>query len=329
MVASDFQQPDLEHPGRLEATSGPHLIESGVSTRRIMLDVLIGLVPVALAALWYFRLAAVLQIAVCLAVALATEWAVCRMRGRSSTLGDGSVAITALILAFSLPPHLPLGATALGAFIAVALGKMAFGGLGDNIFNPAMVGRAFLMVCFPVWMTRWAEPLTVHATTEATPLAAARFSDQLTPLEPLITGNIPGCIGETSAAMILVGGLWLLWRRAADWRLTAGMLVGMAVLAGGERILSGSSASLGVAGHLTAGAAMFGAFFIVTDPVSSPLSKSGRWAFGLLVGALTMIIRLFAGYPEGVMFAVLLANAVTPLINRWTIPRPLGGTTRR
>ena len=312
----------------LEAASGPHLIEPRVSTRRMMVDVLIGLIPVLLAALWYFRLAALAQIVVCLAVSFAVEWVACKLRGRQATLLDGSVAITALILALSLPPRLPLAATALGALVAVALGKMAFGGLGHNIFNPAMVGRAFLMVCFPVWMTQWAEPLSVHATTEATPLAAAKFSSQFTELAPLITGNVAGCVGETSSIMIVVGGIWLLWRRAADWRLTAGMLIAVAAAAGIDQLLRGSTDSLGWMGHLSGGAVMLGAFFIVTDPVSSPLSKPGRWFFGLLVGLLTMIIRLFAGYAEGVMFAVLIANAVTPIINRWTTPRPVGGRTR-
>lgn len=319
---------DFERISGLEATSGPHLIEAGVSTRRIMFDVLIGLLPVTVVALWYFRWAAAAQIGVCLAVALASEWLMCRLRGRPSTLWDGSAAITGLILAFSLPPRLPLGATALGAFVAVALGKMAFGGLGYNIFNPAMVGRAFLMVCFPVWMTQWAAPLTVHATTEATPLAAARFAGQLPDLAALWTGNVAGCVGETSALMIVAGGVWLLWRRAADWRLTAGMLIAVVAVALVEQLVRGSENSLGWRGHLGAGAVLLGAFFIVTDPVSSPLSKSGRWAFGALVGVLTMIIRLFAGYPEGVMFAVLIANAVAPILNRWTVPEPVGGKTR-
>jgi electron transport complex protein RnfD len=323
MVSTDFEQ-----YRDLESTGGPHLIEAGASTRRIMLDVLVGLLPVTLAALWYFRGAALGQITVCLVVALASEWLVCRLRGRPSSLGDGSAAITGLILAFSLPPRLPLGAAALGAFIAVALGKMAFGGLGYNIFNPAMVGRAFLMVCFPAWMTQWAAPLTVHATTEATPLAAARFAQQFPDLAALWTGNVAGCVGETSAIMIIAGGLWLLWRRAADWRLTAGMLIAVVAVALAEQWIRGSANSLRWQGHLGAGAVLLGAFFIVTDPVSSPLSKAGRWAFGLIVGLLTMIIRLFAGYPEGVMFAVLIANALTPIINRWTVPEPVGGRTR-
>ena len=168
----------------LETTSGPHVMAKGASTRRIMIDVLIGLIPVTIAALWYFRGAAVQQIAICLIVACATEWGLQWLRGKPNSLGDGSALITALILAYSLPPGMPLYGTVLGSFIAVALGKMAFGGLGHNLFNPAMVGRAFLMVCFPVEMTTWAEPIKiVHATTQATPLAAAKFSGELTGVE--------------------------------------------------------------------------------------------------------------------------------------------------
>ncbi len=310
----------------LETTSGPHVMAEGASTRRIMIDVLIGLLPVTIAALWYFRGAAVQQIVVCLVVAVATEWGLQWLRGKPNSLGDGSVWITALILAYSLPPGMPLYGTVLGSFIAVALGKMAFGGLGHNLFNPAMVGRAFLMVCFPVEMTTWTEPIKiVHATTQATPLAAAKFSGELTELNSLLIGNISGSLGETSALMVLLGGLWLIYRNAADWRLAVGMLLGVSGVAMLDQMIRGPEAGLGVLQHLCAGAVLLGAFFIVTDPVSSPLTRRGRWAFGILAGVLTMIIRLFAGYPEGVMFAVLICNAITPLLNRWTIPVPVGG----
>lgn len=308
----------------LETAAAPHEVEAGASTRRMMLDVLIGLAPVVAAALWFFRGPALLQIVVCLVTALATEAFLCRLRGRPISVTDGSATITALILALSLPPRLPLYAAIAGAFVAIAVGKMVFGGLGQNLFNPAMVGRAFLMVCFPAAMTAWAEPLTVHATTAATPLAAAKFGGQPSEIFDMAIGRICGSLGETSAVAIVLGGLWPLLRRAGDWRLTAGMLLPIAIggwLDGWRRGPEG----LGLSGHLLAGGALLGAFFIVTDPVTSPLSRTGRWAFGLTVGGLTMVIRLFAGYPEGVMFSVLIANAITPLLNRWTVPRPVGG----
>jgi electron transport complex protein RnfD len=313
-------------PGpRLETIAGPHIVHPGLSTRSMMGDVVIGLSPPLLAALFYFREVALQQLVVCLVCAWATEFVCCRMRGRKSTLIDGSATVTALIFALSLPPLLPWYATAIGMFTAVALGKMVFGGLGFNVFNPAMVGRAFLMLSFPIEMTSWAAPVTVDAITRPTPLAAAKFSGEITELSPLFFGNVPGSLGETSALAILAGGLWILWRRAADWRLTVGTIVGVASIALLQSLTSEPSRSPGVLGHLCAGSVLFAAFFIVTDPVTSPLTRRGRWSFGLLVGVLTMMIRWFGGYPEGVMFSVLLANAVVPLIDRATPTTPVGG----
>ncbi|MFN0054788.1 MAG: RnfABCDGE type electron transport complex subunit D [Planctomycetales bacterium] len=309
----------------LEAVAGPHIVHPRLSTRSMMRDVVIGLAAPLLAALYFFRTAALQQLAICLVCAWLTEWICCRMRGRPSTLSDGSVTVTALIFALSLPPLLSWYATAIGMITAVALGKMAFGGLGFNVFNPAMVGRAFLMLSFPIEMTSWADPLTVHATTQATPLAAAKFSGQMTDVAALFFGNVSGSLGETSALAMLVGGLWILWRRAADWRLTFGMIVGVAAMGLLQSLTADPSRSLGVLRHLCAGSVLFAAFFIVTDPVTSPLTRSGRWMFGLLVGVLTMTIRWFGGYPEGVMFSVLLANAVVPLIDRATPTTPVGG----
>jgi len=291
----------------------------------MMRDVLIGLAAPVLAALYFFREAALQQLVICLVCGWLTELICCRMRARKSTLADGSVTVTALIFALSLPPLLPWYATAIGIFTAVALGKMVFGGLGFNVFNPAMVGRAFLMLSFPIEMTSWASPLTVDAITRPTPLAAAKFSGQMTDVSPLFFGNVSGSLGETSGIAMLIGGLWILWRRAADWRLTAGMIVGVAAMALLQSLTSDPSHSPGVLRHLCGGSVLFAAFFIVTDPVTSPFTRSGRWIFGLLVGVLTMTIRWFGGYPEGVMFSVLLANAVVPLIDRATPTTPVGG----
>lgn len=309
----------------LETLAGPHIVHPGLSTRIMMRDVLIGLAAPLLAALYFFREAALQQLIICLVCAWATEFICCRMRGRKSTLIDGSATVTALIFALSLPPLLPWYATAIGMFTAVALGKMVFGGLGFNAFNPAMVGRAFLMLSFPIEMTSWAAPVTVDAITRPTPLAAAKFSGEMTDMSPLFFGDIPGSLGETSALAMLIGGLWILWRRAADWQLTLGMILGVAAMAFLQSLTSDPSHSPGVLRHLCAGSVLFAAFFLVTDPVTSPLTRKGRWIFGLLVGVLTMMIRWFGGYPEGVMFSVLLANAVVPLIDRATPTIPVGG----
>ncbi len=322
------QSQDADDKPLLAAATAPHLFDAGSTTRRMMLDVLLAVLPVVGASLWYFRGHAVRVTLLCVVVALLTEAVVCRMRNRKASLGDGSVLITAVLLAMSLPPELPSFAVCLGTFVAVALGKMAFGGLGQNLFNPAMVGRAFLMACFPAAMTQWTAPASIEsvdAVSAATPLAEAKFSGEFSELGPLLTGNISGSLGETSAIAVAIGGLWLLIRRAGDWRLTVGMLLGASVGAIAEWLIRGSGASFGVLQHLCSGGVMLGAFFIVTDPVTTPLSTRGRWCFGLFVGVIVMVIRLFAGYPEGVMFAVLLGNAVTPLINQWTMPTPVGG----
>lgn len=326
--------PEPQNKPALAAATAPHLMDAGSTTRRMMADVLLALLPVVAVSVWLFRGDAVRVVLLCVAVAYATEAAACRMRNRKLTLSDGSVLITAILLAMGLPPQLPSFAVCLGTFVAVALGKQAFGGLGHNLFNPAMVGRAFLMACFPAAMTQWTMPSTVTASqavdavSAATPLAAAKFSDEFSDLGPLLTGNIAGSLGETSAITIVLGGLWLLWRRAGDWRLTIGMLAGVGIGAIAELAVRGSEASFGLMSHLSSGGVLLAAFFIVTDPVTTPLSVRGRWCFGLFVGIVVMVIRLFAGYPEGVMFAVLLGNAVTPLINQWTMPTPVGGPVK-
>jgi electron transport complex protein RnfD len=269
--------------------------------------------------------------AITVAACLLTEGVAGRLRGRGlGSLGDGSAVVTGLILAFSLPPLLPAYMAFLGGVVAIGLGKMAFGGLGQNLFNPAMVGRAFLMASFPVAMTTWARPfdlrpLGVDAMSGATPLAAAKFGTGAVPGPwSLCVGDVGGSIGETSALAVLLGGVFLLLRRTADWRQPLGVLVGAGVFAATAHLLAPDRFA-DVLVQLTSGALVFGAFFIATDPVGCPLTPVGRLAFGVGVGVLVMVIRLFGGYPEGVMFAVLLMNALTPLIERWTRPEPFGG----
>jgi Na+-translocating ferredoxin:NAD+ oxidoreductase subunit D len=341
--------PETPRP-TLEAAGAPHVFAPVASTQRIMWEVILGLLPLVVAAIWHFRLAAVVHLVTGVTVCLLTERLFCWIRGQRSSLRDGSVVITGMILALSVPPALPWLATALGSLVAVSLGKVVFGGLGSNIFNPAMVGRAFLMACFPAAMTTWIPPATmdvdvlsgatwaarledddtlaVDVTSGATPLAAAKYEGRETELWRLMWGMIPGSVGETCGWAILLGGAWLLVRHTADWRLTSGMLLSVSALAAANAFWQGLSPGAEVARHLSSGALLFAAFFIVTDPVTSPLSRSGRWIFGAIVGALTMVIRLYSGYPEGVMFAILLGNALTPLLNQWTRPIPVGGHVR-
>ncbi len=321
--APEGSAPILPEPSALDAATSPHLAVGTAGIGTAMRDVLVGLAPAAVMAVVLFGGRAAVHLAVAVAAAVATEALACRLRRRPTTVGDGSAALTGLLLALSLPVSLSPGATALGAVVAVGLGKAVFGGLGQNPFNPAMVGRAFLAACFPVAMTTWVEPAGLDGWSGATPLVAGDGGPVATAWQ-LLGGRVPGSLGETSGIALVAGGAFVLFRRAGDWRPTAGMLGAIAGIAALEAFIRGSAAR-GVVAHLGSGGALLGAFFIVTDPVTSPLARSGRWVFGALVGGIVMAIRLGGSYPEGVMYAVLLANAVVPLIDRLTAPRPLGG----
>lgn len=312
-------------------SSPPHLA-SGATTQRIMFEVVLAMVPLFVVGVYLFHWAAVLLTASCVFACLVTEAVFNLARGRSqNSLKDGSAIVTGMILAFSLPPSMMLYQACIGGVVAIGLAKMVFGGIGHNLFNPAMVGRAFLMICFPVAMTTWMEPGTlktigaVDAITQATPLAAAKFhSAPLAAVMDLFFGKVGGCVGETSALAAILGGLYLILRGVADWRQPLGMLAVAAVFAGIAHAAAPDKYA-GVLYHLNSGALMFGAFFIATDYVGAPVTPWGRLIFGVGVGLIVMLIRLFGGYPEGVMYAVLIMNALTPLIERWTTPKPFGG----
>jgi len=311
-------------------SSAPHLA-SGATTRRIMFEVVLAMLPLLVAAVWCYQWRAVALTVTVVAACLITEALFNWARGLSqASLSDGSAIVTGMILAFSLPPSMRLYQAFIGGVVAIGLAKMVFGGLGHNLFNPAMVGRAFLMICFPVAMTTWTEPGTlkligVDAVTQATPLAAAKFhSAPLAALWDLFVGRVGGCVGETSALAALVGGLYLVIRRVADWRQPLGVLGAAAAFAAIAHAVAPEKYA-GVLYHLNSGALMFGAFFIATDYVGAPVTPWGRLIFGIGVGLLVMLIRLFGGYPEGVMYAVLVMNGLTPLIERWTTPTPFGG----
>jgi len=292
----------------------------------MMRDVLIGLAPVVAMAIYVFQMYAVKQLAICVAGCLAAETLFTRMRGRRETLWDYSAAVTGVILALSLPGTAPWYVGFIASFTAIGIGKAIFGGLGMNLFNPAMVGRAFVMIAFAsaLGAAAYVDPEAgVDMISQATPLDTFKQSGQSTSLSALFFGLTNGSLGETSALACLVGGLYLCIRRTASWEIPAGV-VGAVVVLGGIANLLNPESQWTVLHHLLGGSLLFGAFFIATDPVSSPLTPTGKWIFGIGVGALIMLLRVFSGYPEGVMFAVLLMNSVTPLINRWTIPDPLG-----
>jgi electron transport complex protein RnfD len=311
----------------IHVSSSPHILDKGAGTRSIMLDVIIALIPVMFASLYLFRLYAVKQIVICTISCLSAELIFTRMRRRSITINDFSSAVTGIILALSLPPSMPWFVGVIAGFAAIGLGKAIYGGLGMNIFNPAMVGRAFVIIAFTGILG--ADAYTnlsrvADAVSGATPLTALKYSGVHTALSNMFWGNTPGSLGETSVVASLIGGLYLIYKRAASWEIPASILATIAIVAGIVDILGGKS-GIFLLHHLFGGATMFGAFFIATDPVTSPLTFKGKLCFGIGLGLITMVMRLYSGYPECFMFAVLLMNAVTPLINRWFIPKPFGG----
>ena len=310
----------------IHVSPSPHLADEALTTQRIMLDVIIDLTPVVLMAVYVFRFYAVKQLAVCIVSCLAAEALFAAMRGRALPLKDLSAAVTGIILALSLPGPAPWYVGFIASFVAIGIGKAIFGGLGMNIFNPAMVGRAFVMIAFASALAASGYQDTasaVDAVTQATPLDTFKQTGAVAPLFGLFFGLTNGSLGETSALACLIGGIYLCIRRSASWEIPAGVIAAAVVL-GGIANLFDMDSGWTVLHHIFGGSLLFGAFFIATDPCSSPLAPRGKFFFGLGVGAFIMLLRLYSGYPEGVMFAVLLMNCLTPLINRWTIPRPLG-----
>jgi electron transport complex protein RnfD len=310
----------------IHVSHSPHITNDMMTTRRMMMDVLIALIPSIAMAIAIFRLHAVKQIAICLATCMAAEAVFVKLRRKPFSLTDGSAAVTGLILGLSIPAPAPWYIGIIASVVAVGIGKTVFGGLGMNLFNPAMVGRAFVMISFAgVMAASGYEDVgsVIDAVTRATPLNAIKQMGMTTSLSDLFWGFTNGSPGEVSAAACLLGGIYLCIRRTASWEIPAGMLA-VVLLLGTIGDLTGPPDGWSVWHHLCSGALLFGAFFIATDPATSPLAPLGKFIYGVGIGCLVMILRWFSGYPEGVMFAVLLMNAVTPLINRWTIPKTMG-----
>ncbi|KXG77406.1 Electron transport complex subunit RsxD [Fervidicola ferrireducens] len=299
-------------------TSSPH-IHSGESVQRIMFSVAGALLLPTIAGVYFFGIRALILVLTTTLAAVATEAIFQVLRGKPVTIWDGSAIVTGILLALNLPPGLPLWMAVVGSVVAIGLGKMIYGGLGMNPFNPALVGRVFLTVTFPVQMTTWINP--VDGTTGATPLALMKMQGISTDYVRLFIGNVGGSIGETSALAIILGGLYLIYRGYVDWRIPASYLGTVAVLS----FILGKDPIF----HLLAGGLMLGAFFMATDMVTTPVTKLGRIIFGIGAGIFVVLIRLYGGYPEGVSFSILLMNAFTPIINRLTIPRIYGEVKTR
>lgn len=314
--------------------SSPHIRDKD-SVPKIMYTVIIALLPAVFASLYFFRLRAVGLYFSCLVACLATEAIILWIRRKPiQALWDGSAIITGLLLAMTLPPSLPFDMAVIGSVVAIGVGKQVFGGLGYNIFNPALVGRAFLQTAFPVAMTTWVPPipLNVDTATFATPLGNLKFQEAvvtgtLTPLEDLFWGNIGGCLGETSAAALLLGALLLLYKKAIDWRIPAGVILGLCSFTG-IFWFSAPDKYASPLFHVLAGGLLLGAFYMATDMVTSPLVPKGTWVYALGIGLMVGLIRLFGGFPEGVMYSILFMNTFVPLLNRLFRPRILGEQRR-
>ena len=325
-------------------STSPHA-HAGSSVQRIMLDVIIALLPAVAASIYFFGWHALRLTAVCVLASVAIE-ALCRkMMGRNLGIRDLSAIVTGLLLALNLPPALPSWMAIVGCIFAIGIAKQLFGGIGYNPFNPALIGRVALLVAFPVAMTSWNDALSperwsglawaVDATTAATPLSAIKTAIANTGTIPAdlmwtsksminyMLGNMSGSVGEVSAIALILGGIYLLWRRCITWHIPVAFIGTVAIFAGILHAVNGD-ANMPVNFHLLAGGLMIGAIFMATDMVTSPVTKKGMLIFGVGCGLLTMLIRRWGGYPEGVSFSILIMNAVTPLINRATHPRIFG-----
>ena len=299
----------------------PH-VRDAITIEKIMWYVALALLPLVVIGTYYFGIHALLVVIITVAAAIITEAVIQKIRKVEITVMDGTAVVTGLILGLSLPPTVPLWLPIVGGFVAIFIGKAVFGGLAQNIFNPALVGRAFLVVSWPVLMTTW----IFDGITRATPLSIAKmqgmdslvsgFGSKTALYKSLLFGNIGGTIGETSALAILIIGLFLIWKKIIDWKLPAAYLGTIFIFSwilGRDPIF-----------HILAGAAFFAAIFMITEYVTAPITGKGRIIYASLAGILTVIIRLYSGFPGGVTFAILLVNALTPLIDRFTKPRRFG-----
>ncbi len=298
---------------RLITTSSPH-IHSGESVSRIMFSVAIALLLPTFAGIYYFGFRALALVIITSLSAILTEAVFQKLRNKPITIMDGSALVTGMLLALNLPPGLPYWMAVVGAVVAISLGKQIYGGLGSNPFNPALIGRVFLMISFTTPMTTWINP--VDGTTGATPLSLMKMQGITTDYAKLFFGNVGGSLGETCALLIIIGGMYLIFKGYVDWKIPESYLGTVAILS----VILGQDPIF----HLLSGGLMLGAFFMATDMVTTPLSGSGKLIFGIGAGLLTVIIRFYGGYPEGVSFSILLMNAFTPLINRFTVPKIYG-----
>lgn len=326
----------------LNISTSPHLTKS-IGTNDIMRNVVYALLPVALFAVYSFGLSAIMVLIVSTGSCVLTEHFLCKLSKIESTISDWSAVITGLLLGLTLPPNFPLWMTFVGGVLAIALGKFIFGGLGTNVFNPALVGRAVLQAAFPVAITTWfpafshdrfstfsvstftfpfMAPLT-DGFSGATPLSAFKFDHVSADSTDLALGLITGSTGETCSVLIILGGLYLIIRQMMNWRIPTSILLTVYLL---SLILYSVDNQVYPTPlfMIFSGGLMLGAVFMATDMVASPITPLGVWVYGAIIGVLVVVIRIWGGLPEGVMYAILLANAISPHIDKMIRPRVYG-----
>ncbi len=308
---------------RLIVCTSPHL-HKDESVNKIMWTVVLSLIPAGAAGVFIFGIKALWLIVLGIASAIITEGFLQILTKRKITILDGSAFLTGLLLAYNLPPNVPFWLPIVGSFFAVAIGKQVFGGLGQNIFNPALVGRVFLVASWPKYMTIFTKPLNYDAITSATPLALMKEGKVLENIYylDLFLGKRGGCIGEVCILALLLGAIWLFYKGYISWHIpiTYTMTVGIfTYMFAPKGLFSGDWLF-----HILSGGLILGAFFMATDYVTSPLTRKGQIIFGMGCGLITAVIRLWGGYPEGVSYAILMMNAATPIIDRYTKNRIYG-----
>ena len=323
---------------KLIVSSSPH-VRTNKDTSYIMKQVVIALLPATLAALFFFRLSALNVIFFCVTGSVGAEFLCQKISKQESTIGDFSAVVTGLLLAFNVPASLPWWMCLLGAAFAIIVVKMVFGGIGNNFVNPALAARAFLLASFPVAMTlwtrtgvNWVSSGNIDAYTTATPLSflkagsngVSSLADSGISISNMLIGNIGGCIGETSAVLIILGGLYLMYKGIINYVIPTFYICTVAIL---MFILGGFNFTF-VIYELLAGGLMLGAFFMLTDYTTSPMTKKGKIIYAVLAGLITTVIILYSGYPEGVSYSILFVNIMTPLIDKYTKTKVFGEVSK-
>jgi electron transport complex protein RnfD len=326
---------------KISVSTSPYLKDTA-TTPKIMMTVVYTLVPVVLVSIFYFGLAALLVSLTAVFSCMFTEWLFNKPEDRMKSLKDGSGLITGLLLALTLPPGFPLWMVFIGGVVAIGMGKAMWGGLGQNVFNPALLGRAFLQAAFPTAITTWSPPdgryfgirgtnaalpffqgENIDVATSATPLAKMKFDHVSTDWWDLMIGNIGGSLGETCGLLLILMGAFLLLKKIIDWRIPLSILGSVAILSGVFYMINPEIYPSPIFMVLSGGL-LIGTVYMATDLVTSPITPKGTWIYGIGIGILVVLIRNWGGLPEGVMYAILLMNAATPLLNRFTKIRTYG-----